>query len=153
MSQLKFLDTGFLLALIRKDDQYHHAAVAGAGIYSGPYITTELILLEFATALSSPPHRKTATAVIQRILSDKDTEVVPWHTLEFQKVFTLYEERMDKSWGIVDCFSFLIMQQRKVNTALAFDIHFKQAGFHVQHSPSPQGDGTFSPGRSPGENC
>ncbi len=131
MSRVTFLDTGFLLALIRKGDQHHGAAVNGARIYPGPYITTELVLMELASALARPPHRKTAITVIQRILCDKATHVAPWHTLTFQEVLTFYQQRMDKSWGVVDCFSFLIMQQHHVDTALAFDIHFKQAGFHV----------------------
>ena len=131
MNRVTFLDTGFLLALIRKSDQYHLAAVKGARIYPGPYLTTELVLMELASALARPPQRKTATAVIQRILCDKNTEVVPWHTLTFREVLTFYQERVDKSWGVVDCFSFLIMQQHQIVTALTFDIHFKQAGFHV----------------------
>ncbi|WP_045216285.1 type II toxin-antitoxin system VapC family toxin [Desulfonatronovibrio magnus] len=131
MNRVTFLDTGFLLALIRKSDQYHLAAVNGARIYPEPYLTTELALMELASALARPPHRKAATAVIQRILCDKNTEVVPWHTLTFREVLTFYQERVDKSWGVVDCFSFLIMQQHQIVTALTFDIHFKQAGFHV----------------------
>ncbi len=131
MSKRIFLDTGYLLALIRKNDQYHQDAIIGSAQYFGPYLTTELVLMELATALAGPPHRRIASAAIHRILHDEDTEIVPWHSLTFQDVMAFYNLRMDKSWGIVDCFSFLIMQQRNIDTALAFDIHFRQAGFHV----------------------
>ncbi len=128
---MTFLDTGFLLAAVRKDDQHHQAAVSGAELYPGPYITTELVLSELASALAKPPHRSMTVAVINRILNDTATEVIPWNAFSFQEAFTLFCQRMDKSWGLVDCFSFLAMQQRKVKLALTFDIHFKQAGFYT----------------------
>jgi uncharacterized protein len=41
----------------------------------------------------------------------------------------LYEKHKDKTWGLVDCVSFIVMQNRKIAVALAFDRHFVQAGF------------------------
>jgi predicted nucleic acid-binding protein len=38
-------------------------------------------------------------------------------------------QRKDKAWGLVDCASFLSMQERGISQALAYDEHFKQAGF------------------------
>ncbi len=49
----------------------------------------------------------------------------------FEKTFDLYRNRMDKGWGFVDCFSFLIMEHYGIHTTLCFDSHFKQAGFAV----------------------
>jgi predicted nucleic acid-binding protein len=41
----------------------------------------------------------------------------------------LFEERADKDWGIIDCISFIVMQENKISEALAADKHFEQAGF------------------------
>jgi predicted nucleic acid-binding protein len=37
--------------------------------------------------------------------------------------------RQDKSWSLVDCSSFVVMQQRGIVEALTTDEHFEQAGF------------------------
>jgi hypothetical protein len=42
---------------------------------------------------------------------------------------TLYAQRPDKEWGLTDCASFLIMQERGITEALVYDDHFHQAGF------------------------
>ena len=41
----------------------------------------------------------------------------------------LYEARMDKEWGLVDCLSFHVMWDRGLTKALTSDEHFEQAGF------------------------
>ena len=41
----------------------------------------------------------------------------------------MYNQRQDKTWGLIDCASFLIMQQWRITEALAYDEHFRQAGF------------------------
>ena len=37
--------------------------------------------------------------------------------------------RLDHSWSVVDCASFVVMRTRQIQEALAFDRHFEQAGF------------------------
>lgn len=41
----------------------------------------------------------------------------------------LCKTRPDKAWSLVDCSSFAIMQQMKIQEALTTDHHFEQAGF------------------------
>jgi predicted nucleic acid-binding protein len=36
---------------------------------------------------------------------------------------------MDKEWGLTDCISFVMMQERGLTTVLTVDKHFEQAGF------------------------
>ena len=50
---------------------------------------------------------------------------------EWRKVLALYKERPDKAWGLVDCFSFVVMKEGRLKVALCFDEHFRQAGFEV----------------------
>ncbi|MFM6264927.1 MAG: PIN domain-containing protein, partial [Dolichospermum sp.] len=40
-------------------------------------------------------------------------------------------QREDKEWGLVDCISFIVMQDRGISDALTTDIHFQQAGFRA----------------------
>jgi uncharacterized protein len=43
----------------------------------------------------------------------------------------LFKQRKDKEWGLVDCISFIVMQNREITDALTADIHFQQAGFRA----------------------
>jgi predicted nucleic acid-binding protein len=41
----------------------------------------------------------------------------------------LFQSRPDKDWGLIDCISFLVMQECGLEEALTSDEHFEQAGF------------------------
>jgi len=41
----------------------------------------------------------------------------------------LFRQRTDKAWGLTDCISFVVMQERGISEALTADEHFEQAGF------------------------
>ena len=66
MKRLIFLDTGYLIALIRKKDKWHTAALESAKLYRGPFLTTDLVLVELANSMAKLPHRKTVVAVIEK---------------------------------------------------------------------------------------
>ena len=101
-----FLDTSYLLALIRKRDARHEDALTASTNHSGPFITTDLVLVELANCLAQPPYRAAAVAIIEKIRSDRNTRVVSFDSEGMEKALALYKERPDKSWGLVDCFSF-----------------------------------------------
>jgi uncharacterized protein len=73
-----FLDTSYLLALIRKKDSPHEAALAASEKYAGLFMTTDLVLVELANCLSQPPYRITAATVTEKIRSDRNTRVVSY---------------------------------------------------------------------------
>jgi len=126
-----FLDTSYLLALIRKKDARHGDALTASANHAGPFITTDLVLVELANCLSQPPHRETVVAIIEKIRVDSNTTVVPFGSEGMEKALALYKERSDKAWGLVDCFSFVVMKERRLKVALCFDEHFRQAGFEA----------------------
>ncbi len=43
----------------------------------------------------------------------------------------MYQSYDDKTWGLVDCLSFVVMKQMNLTTVLGFDQHFVQAGFKL----------------------
>ncbi|WP_231599244.1 type II toxin-antitoxin system VapC family toxin [Crocosphaera watsonii] len=49
----------------------------------------------------------------------------------FNKAIELYKKYQDKQWGLVDCVSFVVMEENNINKALTFDKHFIQAGFQA----------------------
>lgn len=47
----------------------------------------------------------------------------------FREAMERYRDRVDKTWGLTDCTSFLIMEQKGIAEALSADRDFQQAGF------------------------
>ena len=46
-----------------------------------------------------------------------------------EQAWQLLLNRTDKNWSLVDCSSFIVMQQNKLIKSLTTDHHFEQAGF------------------------
>jgi predicted nucleic acid-binding protein len=126
-----FLDTGYFIALINKRDNLHNIAVEASNNFQGPFFTTQLVLFELANSLCLPPQRPLAIKIIDKIQEDPLTSVVPLTSNRFEKSLSLYKKRSDKSWGMIDCFSFVTMDEFGLKQALTFDEHFRQAGFKV----------------------
>ena len=131
-----FLDTGFVIALINERDQYHQQALDLADLYEQYLLViTDAVFLEIANALARN-YKQEAIQVIEELTSSENVEIVRLTPELFQRSFDLYKKRQDKSWGLVDCFSFIIMQDKNINFALSFDQHFIQAGFQLLTSPN-----------------
>ncbi len=43
----------------------------------------------------------------------------------------MFAQRRDKDWGLVDCLSFVTMQDYRISDSLTTDEHFEQAGFRA----------------------
>jgi predicted nucleic acid-binding protein len=41
----------------------------------------------------------------------------------------LYSQRGDKNWSLIDCISFVVMEEYGLTEALTADHHFEQAGY------------------------
>ena len=124
-----FIDTSYLLALVNKRDKYHQAAKAVAAQVAPPFITSDAVLFELGNALARPPHRRLGIRALQQIWTDTQIEIVFLNRELLAETITFYQARPDKAWGLTDCASFVIMQQRGVREALTADKHFEQAGF------------------------
>jgi predicted nucleic acid-binding protein len=73
--------------------------------------------------------RKLATDFIDTLENHPNITVIPQTSEQYQKGLELYKQRPDKAWSITDCVSFIIMEDREIYEALAYDQHFQQAGF------------------------
>ena len=124
-----FVDTLFIVALINKRDQYHQIALNLAEQYENcPLITTDAIFLESGNKLSAN-YRNEVVELIEQFLASDEIDVIRLTPELFDESLRLYKKHQDKSWGLVDCFSFVVMNQHKVSQAITFDRHFIQAGF------------------------
>ncbi len=126
-----FIDTSFVIAVVNRKDQYHGEAMKLSDIYEGqPLVTTEAVLLEIGNGLAK--HFKAeAVAVIEDFLESAEATVVRMDANLFERGFDLYKRYTDKEWGLIDCVSFVVMQERGITNALTTDDDYRQAGFNA----------------------
>lgn len=115
--------------------QAFHARAVGAlnNCWSsgGRALTTSYVLAELTALLTSPLRVSKAQQIqlLRAIRTDPVIEVVPAGPALDAAAWLLWESRPDKDWTIVDCVSFVLMQQRGLTDAVTTDHHFEQAGF------------------------
>jgi len=129
-----FLDAAYAIALSSPTDQYHKRAKALAEQLEADgtqLVTTRAVVLEIGNALAKQRYRAAAIDLLNSLETDPDVEIVPISEGLYKQAFQLYQERLDKEWGITDCISFIVMQDRGLIKALTTDEHFKQAGFQA----------------------
>ncbi len=127
-----FLDTVFIQALLNKRDHYH--ALARAFLprvrAAAEVWVTEAVLVEVGNALSAV-NRPTAVQFIQQCYNTANLKVVAVDTSLLNRALQLYSERPDKTWGLTDCISFIVMWEQGLTDAVTVDVHFVQAGFRA----------------------
>ncbi len=129
-----FIDTAYVYAIINPRDQWHAKAVIWQKRIKSenlPLLTTEFILAEIADGLASINFRQAASKAIHILQENSFVKVVPASTNLFRRALELYEQRPDKSWGLTDCASFVVMSEINITDALTTNDHFRQAGFKV----------------------
>ena len=129
-----FLDTSFAIALSAITDQNHARAVELAEqieAQNSHLVTTQAILLEIGNALSKQRYRIAAIQLLESLESDPNVEIVPLTNELYNAAFQLFRSRQDKEWGLVDCISCIVMQNRGITDVLTADEHFNQMGFRA----------------------
>lgn len=131
-----FLDTGYLIALEASDDQRPEAAARHwreEVVASSPplIVTTSYVFDEVVTFFNSRGRHAKAVEIGQRLQASAAVEIVHITRELFQAGWLLFQERSDKRYSLTDCISFVVMERRQIESALAFDRHFEQAGFRL----------------------
>jgi predicted nucleic acid-binding protein len=127
-----FLDTAFIQALLNPRDDYHNQAKqlfprirAASEVW-----ITEAIFTEVGNALSAF-NRNGAVQFIQQCYRTDNIKIVSVDTELLMQALVLYQSRADKTWGLTDCISFVVIQQQSLTDAVTGDRHFVQAGFRA----------------------
>ncbi len=95
------------------------------------FITTNYILTELVALLTSPLRtpRPRTIAFVASLKSSPFIDIVHVDAKLDAQAWQLLFDRPDKDWSLVDCASFVVMQNNKLIRALTTDPHFEQAGF------------------------
>jgi uncharacterized protein len=125
-----FADSGGFFALSSERDRRHASAVARLVDFE-TIVTTQLIVIETVSLLTkrlSPFH---ARHWYQRLKHSPGVEVRDYSPEIFRDAEKLWQSHRDKEWDLIDCYSFCVMRREDIRIALAFDDHFRQAGFEI----------------------
>lgn len=127
-----FADAGYWIALWNPRDPLHQRALAvAATLETAAVVTTQIVLIEALNFMARMGEfrRRFAVQMVQRLRDDPDVEIVPQTDAQFQAAVARYAVRPDQTWSLTDCASFLVMEERNISEALAYDRDFEQAGF------------------------
>ena len=94
-------------------------------------VTTQMVLTEALNFMSDLGEfrRRFAAQTVQRLKENPGVEIVPQTDAQFRACVEFYAARSDLRWILTDCASFLVMEERGLTEALAYDRDFEQAGF------------------------
>jgi len=126
-----FLDTGYFIAVLNPHDALHVRAEGWSALLQEPLLVTEYVVWETVNFFSAAPDRPKARAFMQYLRSARDCKVVQATPQLLDAGLKLHAERADKDWSLTDCISFVVMDQEGIARALAYDLHFEQAGFEA----------------------
>ena len=130
----RFVDTSGWAELADRTLLFHDSAVAAfdeVWNQGGRLITTNWVIIELTALLTSPLRMPKSQQIqfVGDLRADPSVDVVFVDPLLEAAAWSLWRTRPDKEWSLVDCASFVVMEQRRITEALTTDHHFEQAGF------------------------
>ena len=136
-----FADTSYWVALIDPRDQWHDKTTAiSKSLGSAQLVTTDEVLTELLTlfsAYSAKTRGRVLRFVLDLLNKAAGVEVIEQSRASFLAGLSLYEERPDKSYSLVDCISMQLMKAEGLTDALTTDNHFLQEGYTILLKEQP----------------
>ena len=129
-----FADACYWIALLIDRDALHEVAVLLRDqLGSRRIVTSQLVLVETLNAVArfGPLRRQAAVQLVREVESARHVDIVELSNEQFQDAIAFYSARPDQEWGLVDCATFLLMEEKGIREALTNDHHFTQAGFTI----------------------
>jgi uncharacterized protein len=129
-----FIDSAFLIALLRLRDVHHRLAKALAARLARDghlLVTTDAVVLEFANFFARLPARPRAISTIGAIRADPGWRVERLEDALVGRAEARYRRFADKDWSLTDCISMEVMGRRGIREVATTDQGFAQAGFAV----------------------
>jgi hypothetical protein len=92
-------------------------------------VLTDWVIAETGNGLARTHQRRNFPNAVRQLRSSPRVRIVIVEATLMQRAVRLDEERPDKTWGLVDCASFIVMEDDGIKDACTTDRHFEQAGF------------------------
>jgi hypothetical protein len=135
-----FIDTGGRIAILNKDDQFHGLAAAWWRQFAAArrlLVSTDWMLSETGNGLARTQARSQLPGAVTAFENSAHGKLIRIDANVFHDALELYGRTMDKTWGLVDCASFIAMRREQISDALTADRHFEQAGFKAPLLENP----------------
>lgn len=128
-----FVDTSFFVAFADKSEANHRRAVDYllSLPQSSRLVTTNFIVDETITRIRSLLGAEIAYRTGESLFNSEKYQVVTVDKQICLKALEKLKKYSDKILSFTDCTSFVVMEQMKINTALAFDDDFVKVGFQA----------------------
>jgi len=123
-----FVDTGAWYALFDKSDENHSAAVQFSLNAQKKLITSNHVLVETLNLTKSRLGNRASIDIGRKFLSQSIGCIVHVTEIDEMNAFEIFEQYYDKGFSFTDCTSFALMERLNLDTAFAFDKHFRQYG-------------------------
>lgn len=126
---MTFVDTSAWYALVVPDDENYERAHEWLKSYPGRLITTDYVIDETLTLLRSRGQRDDAIDWGTTMFDPNTPAFVHFlHPKSIDDAWNIFREFDDKDWSFTDCSSKVVIDQLGIQTAFAFDHHFRQFG-------------------------
>jgi len=127
-----FVDTSGWVAVADQSDQFHDQAARfyrqAFAHYAG-LMTTSLVLAESYALLRRALPTDRVLYWLDRLLASPRVEVVYGDRALIDRARSVLAAYGDQKFSLADAVSFVVMRDRGLREALAFDRHFQTAGF------------------------
>jgi predicted nucleic acid-binding protein len=123
-----FVDTGAWYASLVPTDPDHARAAGWLGTNHSPLLTSDYVIDETLTLLRARGERQRGLLLGSKFFRGAIAEIHKVSHADLTHAWDVFEQFDDKGWGFTDCTSKVVMEQRGVTLAFAFDQHFHQFG-------------------------
>jgi predicted nucleic acid-binding protein len=127
-----FLDTNGWLALLNASERLHSDAIqrwVELVRRGNRIVLTDWVIAETGNGLSRSGQKLQFVNVVEQMMDAPSVEIISVDRGLLRRALSDYSKYTDKSWGLVDCASFIVMQDRGITEAFTSDRDFQQAGF------------------------
>jgi predicted nucleic acid-binding protein len=125
-----FVDTGGFYALLNRRDEHHRDAVRlfrQAQREAWFLFTTNFVLAESHALILARMGRDMAWNFLSATIAGQ-TNIVRVEEGDERRARVIIEQYHDKAFSYCDALSFAVMERLDIQTAIAFDDHFRQYG-------------------------
>jgi predicted nucleic acid-binding protein len=129
-----FVDTGAWIALALTRDPLHARAATAWGelLGAGAKLQTSVpVVIETFTFLDRNTTRKVALTWRESLSTVGKLRLLPSTKRDLERAWKYFERRDLHELSAVDAVSFVLMTDRRIRMAFAFDGHFAEAGFQM----------------------
>jgi uncharacterized protein len=126
-----FVDTSAWFALRNRRDENHERAVQFLKKLSGKRLalaTSDFVLDETVTLLRMRLSHADAVAFLDLCHENPRISIFHAPVEVIQQAESIFRRFSDKTWSFTDCVSFVCMDQLRIDSAFAFDRHFREYG-------------------------